>query len=675
MTAWRAAAAAALVVAASAWFVGGLMGVLYAVAFVAATAPGWPVGRALFGQGHAATWIAGALIGYGLTSLALWVPIALGIASWLSFTGAWTATVLLAFLLFRRMSPAVELPPWTTRATLALVVTLALVPALVAVPYRHIGQRDEHGSRRYRAYFTADFVWHEALTAEVARFASPPRNPYMASQPLHYYWGYFLLPSAITGSTAARGSSPPIEPFLKVNALCAGILFVGAIFIAAWAAIPRPGSVAAAVALTLLAASGEGLYQLFDLFRRGQPLSLVRSLNIDAITAWFFYGLTIDGLPRSLWYGPQHAMAAALGLVALTIAARHGREMTPRAAAGAGLALGLALLMSPFPAGTMTLTYGVAVLWDGVRHPRSLARVVAVQSIAVAMVGLGLVWCLVNGTFEGAGGAVEVGLSRAATRDPFTILGLALGPILVAVALGIGVAALRAFPREVRPAVVGVMAAAGLFFFVTLVLEPVWVGWRAGQHFLVVAPGLAALGIAALADRWGRRASVLLVVVLMAAGLPTTVIDFYNCQDTSNVAMGPGFRWTVVLSPGEQDALTWIERHTARGAVVQMSLGPRGRETWSLIPSFARRRMAAGLPISLLRTPEYEQRAAQADQIFASTDGEEAARIARELGAEYLYVGRVEREAFGARADKFASHGSLFGRVFANDDASVYVVY
>ena len=39
---------------------------------------------------------------------------------------------------------------------------------------------------------------------------------------------------------------------------------------------------------------------------------------------------------------------------------------------------------------------------------------------------------------------------------------------------------------------------------------------------------------------------------------------------------------------------------TPPAAIVQMDPTARGRTTWSLIPSFAQRRMAAGLPISLL---------------------------------------------------------------------------
>ena len=36
--------------------------------------------------------------------------------------------------------------------------------------------------------------------------------------------------------------------------------------------------------------------------------------------------------------------------------------------------------------------------------------------------------------------------------------------------------------------------------------------------------------------------------------LPTTLIDTYNAQDIGNRQMGPGFRWTIMLTPDEQEA-------------------------------------------------------------------------------------------------------------------------
>ena len=101
-----------------------------------------------------------------------------------------------------------------------------------------------------------------------------------------------------------------------------------------------------------------------------------------------------------------------------------------------------------------------------------------------------------------------------------------------------------------------------------------------------------------------------MVVLVFAAGLPTTVIDAYNAQDVENRSMGPGFHWTVVVTPAEQQALAWIRTHTPADAVVQAEPIVRGRETWSLIPSLAERRMAAGNGIPL-PGPDYGPRSQQ----------------------------------------------------------------
>src|SRR4029453_2989050 len=112
---------------------------------------------------------------------------------------------------------------------------------------------------------------------------------------------------------------PPTQSYLTINALGAGLLFVAAIFIAAWCAVPRAGPVMVATLLALLAASAEGLYAAWSFWHQGRPLEGLRYLNIDAVTAWFHRGLTVDGLPRSLWYTPQHAASCALSLMALIV--------------------------------------------------------------------------------------------------------------------------------------------------------------------------------------------------------------------------------------------------------------------------------------------------------------------------------------------------------------------
>jgi hypothetical protein len=667
-----AVTAAVLIVAAS---IGGVVALAYLVVYIAATLPGWPIGFALFGRRHAAGWIAGALLGYAITALALWIPIVVGMPGVLAFVLAWTVVTVAAWTLYHFVrAPAVDLPGWTPRDTVGLCSVVVLVPLLVALPYGRIGESDAQGNRRYRAYFTADFVWHEALTAELARFSSPPRNPYLAGRSLHYYWAYFLLPAAVTGTGPSRMHSPPIETYLAANGFYTGLLFVAAIYMAAWSALPRAPIAVGASSLALLASSAEGLYATIDLLKRGRPLAGLRTLNIDAITAWYVHGLTIDGLPRSVWYNPQHSLACALGLVALTVAGRSPVPMKPTAAIGAGLALGLALTISPFPGGAMTLIYGLVVLWTAAVTPRLLPRAIGAQFLAVVPVVAALAWCVFNKTFEGAGSAIVFGLSAGARTSPLLVMALALGPVLVFVIAGGFAAAAAAFPPELRPATVGVAVSLALLFFVTLSVEPIWIGWRAGQVLLVTCPGLAALAIATLDRLAGRVVAVLVVTTTALIGLPTTVIDHYNAQDTSNVEMGAGFRWTVVVSPGEQAALRWIELNTPADALVQMALTPRGRETWSLIPSFARRRMAAGLPISLLRSPDYDERASRADAMFAATDPDEAWRLAHALRIDYVYAGRVERETFGHPLRAFDARPDLFAPVFANAEASVYQV-
>ena len=120
---------------------------------------------------------------------------------------------------------------------------------------------------------------------------------------------------------------------------------------AAWSALPRRGDRCGASSLALLAASAEGLYASIDLLKRGRPLVRVARRSIlMRITAWYVHGLTIDGLPRSIWYNPQHSLACALGLVALDDCRPQPRaDASHLAAIGAGVALGLALDHQPVP--------------------------------------------------------------------------------------------------------------------------------------------------------------------------------------------------------------------------------------------------------------------------------------------------------------------------------------
>ena len=152
----------------------------------------------------------------------------------------------------------------------ALILLLLLVPAVFLFPYKNLGAQDAHGNRYYRAYFTADFIWHMALTAELTKYDMPPLNPYLGDRTIQYYWTYFLVPAVIAqeGPAAARRR----ESALKVNALCSGVLFIAALIIATWSASLSAVGTAIAVVIAVLAASAEGLYAWWDLVSRGRPV-------------------------------------------------------------------------------------------------------------------------------------------------------------------------------------------------------------------------------------------------------------------------------------------------------------------------------------------------------------------------------------------------------------------
>jgi uncharacterized membrane protein len=99
----------------------------------------------------------------------------------------------------------------------------------------------------------------------------------------------------------------------------------------------------------------------------------------------------------------------------------------------------------------------------------------------------------------------------------------------------------------------------------------------------------------------------------------------------------------------------------------------RQRDSWSLIPSFAQRDMAAGLPISLLRIPEYEARSEAVKVIYSCEDPREASRIANSMHISYLYVDVTDRRAYPGVA-KFDSSPQFFHPVFRSGDVGVYQV-
>jgi hypothetical protein len=685
LRAFTTAAAAALALLAVAVLASAVLvahsaaGAWYVALWALAACAGLPLGFLLFGPKHPAAWIAGALFGYAATALAFWVPIAVGRPSTPAFVLCWLAVGVVPWMLWSRGDEAhVGLPSWNTRASLGLAVIIALTLALSVPALTRLGQPDPAGDRVYRAYFTADFVWHTALTSELSKFAMPPRNPYLASQPIHYYWAYFLPPAVFS-----QAGPPPIRDVqlaLKVNALLAGVLLMSMVFVAAWAAAGRALPATLAVALALVAASAEGTYEIWTLWERGRSLAILRETNIDAITAWHFQGHRLDGLPRCLWYVPQHSTAYALGLIAVAVAAVAGSTGSIASIMLSGSALAASTMMNPFVGGAFALAWGLAVALSALGQPDALRRLLTHAAAAVPVV-LALAWCAAARMVEGAGGVLQFGFYGASRHAPLLSLALSLGPVLVPAAAGLLATSPVPF-RRILPATVLCAVSLALMYLVRLSVDQAWVPFRAGQMLLVAVPALVARGIAA---GWEvprlRPLAAGALVLLFAIGTPTTIIDAFNAQDVENHEIGPGFHWTLVLHPDEREALDWIRANTPRNTLVQMEPSVRDRnespgrwgERWSLVPSFAERRMAAGLPISLIHVPEYTEKSALVKQMFSTADAREAWTIARRLHISYVYVEQIDRDTYPGAA-KFGETPQLFEPLFTRGGAAVYAV-
>jgi hypothetical protein len=652
------------------WFASGLIGLVYAILFGAAVLPGLPLGFALAGRRHPLSWVGGALIGYGLTQLSLWAVIALGFRAPLAFVAGWLAVTAASVLIARAAgpNPVLVVPDWSRADLRSLLLVLLLVPVLMGHTYRNLGRSDAQGNTYYRAYFTADFLWHAALASELGKFTLPPRNPYLASEPIHYYWTYFLLPA--TAASLAPAWDPEardVKRLLETNAILAGTLMLAALFLLVRTGTQSAGPAAAAVVLTVLASSAEGLYATVDLLRRGLPLAELLDTNVDAISNWVFGGLRIDNIPRSLWYTPQHTTSIALGLVGITIGVLGGARARLPAIAAAGLALGLSTTMNPLLGAVCSMLYGLGVLADWVRddrRPLTLLRHGAAAIFVLGAVG----WAAVSRVADGAGSALHIGIAGYARNHPVLTLLLSLGPVLVPAIPGVLGART---PQAVRAAAVaagGVLLGLFLLYFVRI-SEASWVGFRAGQILLVAIPVLLARSL----ERVPRRTRGAAVALILALGLPTTLVDAYNAQDIWNRRPGPGFRWTLWTTRQQRQAFEWIKRNTPEDAIVQMEPVVRGREHWTLIPSFAGRRMAAGDPISLLPIPEYALKSGEVRTMFATGSAADAAAIARRLGIDYIYVDQTDVSAYPEGVAKFDG-SPAFERVFSNREVRLYRV-
>ena len=363
-----------------------------------------------------------------------------------------------------------------------------------------------------------------------------------------------------------------------------------------------------------------------------------------------------------------------MGLLGLYSVSHRARPRDAAAMFVSGLLLALSILISSF-AGLMFTA--AAALFEGVAVVRTLDwRRAIVHALAAGIplaIGTALVFAL--GYVDTGGSVVAFGLNRLATQSFWLVTTLSFGPVLIISAAAIALAvsarrrALPYSPHSRAPASFSISSST------SAITRTSYVGWRVGHLLFMAATVLAGIVFerAEGAPTPARIAAWVAIAIVTASGLPTTVIDIYNTQDLSNRSEAPGFRWTLVLTPDDRQVFDWIRHNTAAEAVFQVDPVVRDSETWAYLPAFAERRMAAGLPISMVPLRKYQEGSDQVRTIFDEAPLSAYER-ARRSGINYIIVGPPERTAHPGVEQRFDSLGPLMPVAFRNGTITIYQV-
>ncbi|MEP7307125.1 MAG: hypothetical protein ABJA98_16555 [Acidobacteriota bacterium] len=636
--------------------------------------PGVVLARRLYGAqpgGWPAALLLGPAWGYVLSSLVLLALWAAGVRSgWWLVLAPIPATI--AVLPAGRLAGTLSVPRLDRRDIGACALVLLAVPAIVGLPYAHVGIDLPEG-RAYRAYFTADFVWEMAVVAEVAKGDMPPRNPYYLGDPLHYYWLMHLLPSA---EHRAVGRALTIEQLLLVNALWSGLAFAGFFYFFVRQFVDRPWAAATACVGVLFCSSFEGIEQIWSLWQRGRSFEALRYLNIDAMTRWAHQSLPIDGLHRLLLYQPQHQFGYLFGFCALLLLIQARDRTKPALLFVVGLFLAMAMLMSSFAAVMLAIVVAAYEGWSLLSARQWKALVPCALAAAAPMLAAFFVIDRLGYTDAGTK-FMAVGVNPLAFRSWELAIFLSFGPVLLVAAGGLATAAwCKALPRFLPIGITLTMCT--VFYFLVDVpdVQGVYVGWHVGKVAFVALATLCGFALQEGWARggWARALTTGLAGIVALAALPTVLIDLYNTQDVWNRAMGPGFRWTVLVTPDELKGLAWINENTYIRARVQVEPTVRGRDTWAYVPAFAERRMSAGLPISMIPLAKYEKSSEDVRTLYRSTSAAQAYELSVKQCIDYLVIGQPERDAYPRLQPLIDASSGLFVTAFKNDTLAVYLV-
>jgi hypothetical protein len=545
--------------------------------------------------------------------------------------------ILISLLLYRGKKNSVPDTDWTRNDFLQLWLWLFITLALVALPFARVGELTSDGFA-YRAYFNADFFRNMAVSGALSKTGIPPDNPYLAGNPLHYYWFFHLLPAFW------NQMFPAYRPdFLLVQfSLAALLMFVGTFFVVVRRFVQNRKTLLFLLPVFAIGGSYEGLYALQWLQKRNQPWHEFVNLNIDGIFRWNWKAPQIDTLYRALLYAPQHLLALSILLIALLIwnwqrLGKNPLEGTVRKVLFYSLIFST-LGFSAFIGSALIAGAALIVLIFFLKHPKQLGGELVLSGV-MGLLFLAVYFYLFE-MFQGGSQQFDFGPDKIILAHFFTYFLFNWGALLVLGLIGVFYKS-QLLPNRIL--LFFLIFCFLLIFFVRIVLAGFSdISLKVGHFSHVILLLFAAGAIDRFLSQHPTKSRwlALMVFILVLPASITWCMDFWNSLDIQNR------KFTTYLKPEEAEVCNWMSRNLPARAVV-LNYSSRYEDFMrDIAPPFSQHSVFVGNRIfaRIFQVPEQQvqDRNKIAASIYQSTAPQQTWILARNAGIEYIFVNDID---------------------------------
>lgn len=651
-------------------------------------------GFALLGRPGSAVgaWLRG-LAGVALSSAGIIVAGALGfefrprtwLASAVLATGiAWAIRYFSAKSGSARPEP-VEVSVRDSHDALARACVVGFV-LLLAAPAWFAAGRSLEGAHHFGAFFCADLFKHAAYAGSLAAGPLPPLDPFSAGDSLRYYWLSYVVPAA-----ALQIGGAPLRAFdlLLGQTLLQTVALATLLFGLARRLKASPSAAAPATILGFASLNLDGLAAILA----AQHLDLnelVQARNLEALDLTLLLGapdyFAASSLYRLCLYVPQHQLGLLLLLAWAHVSLRADAHTAPARAARIAMAAVLpciSLLLAPAAFAVIAVAR-VGLFFADDRAPRGRARAELVRDGLAFVAAAALLWA---GEVLGAAGDMRPAQELLrdyrgpATRFLWLVpqLVTSFGGLLVLGLFG----ALRSFARPSEQGLARwlplALVAGGLG---SLVLAEVFLPRSSLRVDVELKASFVSwvalvLGSALIFQELHRpspsvRNAIVAAALLFGLGLPSLVGDvLWHWQWPRDRALRQ--RWEVAVPADDMAALDWARENVPSGARFVQQPSPSfleyGVDAW--VPVFAGRAVVVAPRAGVRR----ELRLEQARRLFQAAEAREVSRLARELGAEYVYASQALNPLeYEGLVRVLGSDERAFRRVYAGARAGIWQV-